>query len=64
MAPKILITTHGMAKKVEDDLLPWYLVNAAVNPDTGEVLQYDDLIHTKDEKARSLWKSGMSKEYG
>ena len=64
MSPTILIATHDMYTQIEDEPLPWYLVNANVNPDTGAVLQYKDPIHSKDEKTRSLWKNGTSKEFG
>ena len=63
MAPTIPIVRQDMAKQIEDEPLPWYLVNAVINPGTGEVLQYNDLIHSKDDKTRSICKNCMSKEF-
>ena len=48
MVPTIPISTHDMANKIEDEPLPWYLVNTFVDPDMGAVLQYKYLIHSKD----------------
>ena len=64
MTPKILITTHDTAKKIEDEPLPWYLFNAIVEPDAGDILQYKDIIQSKGNKTRDLQKNGMSKEFG
>ena len=38
MAPTIPIETHNMATKIEDEPLPWYLVNALIDPYTGDIL--------------------------
>ena len=35
MAPNIPISTHNMDTQIEDGLLPWYLSNTVVDPDTG-----------------------------
>ena len=43
MVPKIPIATHNMATQIEYEPLPYYLVNAVIDSDTGEVLQYKDL---------------------
>ena len=43
MVPTILMETHNMATKIEDEPLLWYIVNAVIDPDKGEVMQYNDL---------------------
>ena len=64
MAPKISIATHNMATKTEDELLTWYLFNAVINIDTGDILHYKYLKQAKKIKTRDLWKDGSSKEFG
>ena len=44
MATEIPIATHKMATHIEYEPLPWYLVNAVIDPDTGEVLKYKDIM--------------------
>ena len=39
MAPKITIAIHNMATKIEYEPLTWYLVNTAIDIDTGDILQ-------------------------
>ena len=50
MSPTIPIVMHIMSKKIEDERLPRYLINTAVDPETVAPLQYNDLIHSKDKK--------------
>ena len=38
-----------MDTQIEDEPLPWYLVNAGIDPDTGEMLQYKYLMQSKEE---------------
>ena len=47
MAPTIKIATHNMAKKIEYEPLPWYLFNADIDPDTGDIVQYKYLMQAK-----------------
>ena len=42
--PIILIPKQETAKKIEDRPLPCYLVNVVVNPDTGEIFEYKDIM--------------------
>ena len=49
-----------MATQIEDEPLPWYLVNAVVGTETEEIIQYNDLIQTK-LKTLDLWQNGLSK---
>ena len=35
---------QNMGGKVEDEQLPWYLVNSVMDQDTGVILQYKDII--------------------
>ena len=55
MDPQIPTTTHSTAKKTEDESLPWYLLNNIVDPYTGAILQYKDLMQPK-QKNRALEK--------
>ena len=64
MDPTITIATHNMTKKIEYEPLTWYPANAVVDPDTGEILQYKDLIKVKEQKTRYFWKNELSKEFG
>ena len=50
MAPTILMATHNMATQIEDEPLPWYLVNTVIDPETEEVLQYKDPIKSKEKE--------------
>ena len=50
MAPEISIATHKMSTKIEDEPLPWYLVNTVIDPETEEVLQYKDPIKSKEKE--------------
>ena len=61
MAPKIPISTHNMATKSEYEPLPWYLSNTVVDPETGEILQYKDLLQAKEEENRNLYQNRLSK---
>ena len=47
MEPTILIEIHNMASKIEDETLPWYLVNAFIDPYTGYMLKYKFIIQPK-----------------
>ena len=47
---------HDTGKKIEYEPLPWYLVNAIVDPDIGVILQYKDLMQPKDQKQDTLGK--------
>ena len=47
MMPTIPVATHNMAKKIEYEPLLLHLVNAVIDPDTGEVLQYKYLMKSK-----------------
>ena len=60
MAPTITTATYNMATQIEDEPLPWYLVNAVVGTETEEIIQYNDLIQTK-LKTLDLWQNGLSK---
>ena len=64
MVTKIPMATHKIATQIEDEPLPWNLVNVVVDPDTGEILQYKDLIKVKEQKTRYFWKNELSKEFG
>ena len=61
MTPSITIEMHDMANKIEEEPLPLYLVEAVVNPDTGVILQYKDVIQSKNKNTRDLWENGLSK---
>ena len=50
MAPAIPIETHNMATQIEYETLPWYPINAVIDPDTGEILQYKDLVQSKEKR--------------
>ena len=39
MTPAITIATHNTDTQIEDEPLPWYLINAIIDPDTGGILQ-------------------------
>ena len=39
MDPKIPSAMHNISKQVEDEPLPWYLVNVFVDPNTGVIRQ-------------------------
>ena len=47
MVPTIPISTHNMATKIEDEPLPWYLVNEVVDSYTWEILHYKYLMPAK-----------------
>ena len=47
MPPTILIATHNMSTKIEDEPLPWYLVNEVVDSYTWEILHYKYLMPAK-----------------
>ena len=47
MAPTIPMAMHKTATQIGDEPLPWYLVNTVIDPDTGEVLKYNDLMKEK-----------------
>ena len=47
MAPTIQIEIHNMATPIEDENLPWYLVNAFIGPDTGYIIKYKYIIKPK-----------------
>ena len=47
MVPTISIETHNMDTTIEDKTFPWYLVNTVIDPYTGEILQYKDLMKEK-----------------
>ena len=44
MNPTIPIAAHNISTQVEDEPLSCYLFNAVFDPDTGEILQYKDLL--------------------
>ena len=60
MASTIPMATYNTSAKIEDEPSPWYLAHTVVDPDTGEILYYKDLIQ---EKIRDLWKNGKSKQF-
>ena len=39
MSPTIPITTRNIATQIEDEPLPWYLINPVIDTDTGGILQ-------------------------
>ena len=43
-AQKNPIATHNMATQIEYQPLPWYLFITVIDTETGEILQYKDLI--------------------
>ena len=60
MASTIPMATYNTSAKIEDEPSPWYLAHTVVDPDTGEILYYKDLIK---EKIRDLWQNGKSKQF-
>ena len=64
MASTIPMATYNTSAKIEDEPSPWYLAHTVVDPDTGEILQYKDLIKVKEQKTRYFWKNELSKEFG
>ena len=64
MAPSIPIATHKTATQIEYETLTWYFVNAGIDPQTGEVLQYRDLTKEKYKETRERRQNGLSKEFG
>ena len=64
MVPTIPITTHDMDKKIEDKPLTCYQGNAIFDPDMGEILQYKDIMQSKEEKQEPFGKNCLSKEFG
>ena len=57
MDPTITIVTHKIYTQIEDKPLPWYLVNVVVDPGTGEIPQYKDLMQPKEEKQEKSGKT-------
>ena len=47
IAPTIPIETHNISTKMEDEPLPWYLVNTVIDTETGDILQYKYKIQSK-----------------
>ena len=47
MSPIITKATHYMATQIEDEPLPWYLVNAVIDTDTGDIIRYKDIMQYK-----------------
>ena len=47
MAPTIQIEIHNVDTHIEDENLPWYLVNTFIDPDTGYMLKYKYIIQQK-----------------
>ena len=43
MALTVPKETHNMATKIEDEPLPWYLVNTVIDTDIGDILKYKDI---------------------
>ena len=58
MAPTILMATHNMATQIEDEPLPWYLVNTVIDTYTREVLQYKYLMKSEEKETRYRWQKG------
>ena len=58
MAPTILMATHNMATQIEDEPLPWYLVNTVIDTYTGEVLHYKYLMKSEEKETRYRWQKG------
>ena len=50
MVPKITIAMHKIATQIEDETLPWYLVNTFIDTDTGEFLKYKYIMTSKEKK--------------
>ena len=63
MALTTPIKMHKMATKIEDEPLPWYLVNTIIDPETGEDLQYKDIMKSQEKNKRPV-KKISSKEFG
>ena len=56
MVPTITIATYNMAAQIEDEPLPWYLVNAVIDTDTWEILQYKYLMQkNKKQETSGKW---------
>ena len=47
MIAEIPIATPNTDTQIEYEPLPWYPINAIIDPDTGEILQYKDLMQAK-----------------
>ena len=47
MEQTILMVTHNMDIQIEDEPLPWYLVNTVIDQETVEVLKYKDIMESK-----------------
>ena len=39
MAPTIPIEMNNMATQIDDEPLPWYLVNAVIDTDTEDIIK-------------------------
>ena len=63
MVPKIPIATHNMDTQIEDKTLPWYLINVVIDPYTGDILQYKDLIQLKKKKQETYGKTDFQRNF-
>ena len=52
MAPTIPIVIHNMDTKIEDRPLPWYIFNAVIDLDTGDIPQSKYLMQVKKRNRR------------
>ena len=50
MDPQIMMATNNTVTQVEDEPLTWYLANTVVDTDTGKILQYKDLMQSREQK--------------